>query len=359
MRHAHSTYMHWAKTQRPVAFPLSGSEVPHFAMERLGITLADLELDGASRYRYPPLREAIAARHDVDPSQVVMADGASMANMLAMAALIQPGDEVLAESPVYEPITAAATFLGARVTYFRRDADNGFRLDPAAIEAALTPSTRLILLTNLHNPSSARITDDDLRAIAAVAQRTGARVLVDEIFRPAAATPQASAVHLSDAFICTGSLTKVYGLSGLRCGWILAAPALAERMWRLNELFGVAQSHAAERLSTIALAHIDEISAGTLDRLARNRALLNTAFATRDDIAMAPLTDGITAFPRLLSGTPEALDALCRDRLDTSIVPGSFFGAPEHFRVGIGGQSEQIVQAIARLLAAMDALRAG
>ena len=94
-----SDYMHWAKNQAPVRFHLASSEVAHFALDRLPIAIADLELDGASYYRYEPLRRAIAAREGVAPDQVVAADGASMANFLAMAALIAPGDEVLVEHP--------------------------------------------------------------------------------------------------------------------------------------------------------------------------------------------------------------------------------------------------------------------
>src|SRR5204862_135705 len=91
MRTRQSDYMHWAKTQTPARYNLASSEVPHFPLDRFPIDIADLHLTGASHYRYPPLREAIARKCGVDPACVVMADGTSMANMLAMAALIDPG----------------------------------------------------------------------------------------------------------------------------------------------------------------------------------------------------------------------------------------------------------------------------
>ncbi len=120
MRAMQSDYMHWAKTRAPVRYNLASSEVPHFRMDRWPIDPAELELDGASHYRYPPLREAIAAKEGVAPERVVMADGTSMANMLAMAALIAPGDEVLIEHPAYEPMVAAASHLGAKIRRFTR-----------------------------------------------------------------------------------------------------------------------------------------------------------------------------------------------------------------------------------------------
>ena len=141
VRTLQSDYMHWAKNQRPVRYNLASSEVPHFALDRLPLSLAELELDGASRYRYPPLREAIAAREGVAPECVVAADGTSMANMLAMAALIEPGDEVLVEHPAYEPLLAVLGFLGARITRFSRRAP-AFALDPEEVARAVTPATK-------------------------------------------------------------------------------------------------------------------------------------------------------------------------------------------------------------------------
>jgi aspartate/methionine/tyrosine aminotransferase len=345
--------MHWAKNQRPVAYPLSSSEVAHYPLDRLPISIADLELTGASHYRYRSLREAIGAKEGVTAEQVVAADGTSMANMLAMAALVGPGDEVLIEQPTYEPLLAVARFLGARIVRFPRRAETGFALEPDAVGRAVTPATRLIVLTNLHNPSSALAGEDVLREVGAL----GPLVLVDEVYRDAAAEPVRSAVHLGDNFIATSSLTKVYGLSGLRCGWILAAPALAERMWRLNELFGVSQAHADERLSCIALANLARICEGTQALLARNRGLANAFFASRAEIECAPVTGGVTAFPRLPGGDPEALDGLLREQYDASIVPGAWFEMPDHFRIGLGAATPIVEEGLTRLGRALDATR--
>ena len=351
-----SDYMHWAKQQRPVRFPLSSSEVPHFRMDRLPMTIADLDLDGASHPRYAPLREAVAARYGVTADRVVNADGTSMANFLAMAALIAPGDEVLFEFPGYEPMLSAARFLGADIKRFERRPDHGFRIDLDALAAMVGPRTRLIALTNLHNPSGALTSEADLRAIGAIAQRHGAHVLVDEVYLDSVSPAQATSALLGPQFVVTSSLTKVYGLSGLRCGWILAEPALAERMWRLNDLFTVNRAHQAERLSCIAFEHLDEISAGTTERLEGNRALFNAFIAGRDDLHCMTAEHGLTAFPRWLGGDTERLDALLRDKYDASIVPGRWFEMPNHFRVGLGRDTDEVAEGLARLGAALDEL---
>ncbi|HYJ52834.1 MAG TPA: pyridoxal phosphate-dependent aminotransferase [Allosphingosinicella sp.] len=349
MRTVQSEYMHWAKTQSPARYNLASSEVPHFRLDRFPIDVADLDLSGASHYRYPPLREAIARKCGVPPDMVVMADGTSMANMLAMAALIDPGDAVLIEHPAYEPMVATARFLGAEVKRFTRQGPV-FALDPEEVARAAGGSRpKLIVLTNLHNPTGNLAGADALRALADIAER----VLIDEVYLDAA-PGESTAALLGDAFVTTSSLTKVYGLSGLRCGWILAEPGLAERMWRLNELFGVAQAHADERLSCLALERLDEVAAETPALLDRNRALANAFFAGREDIEVAPMVQNVTAFPRLLGGDIERLHDLLREHYDTAIVPGRFFGLADHFRIGVGGATDMVEEGLARLGAALD-----
>ena len=344
-----SDYMYWAKQQAPVTYNLASSEVPHFRMDRWDIDPSMLELDGASRYRYPPLREAIARKAGVTADRVVMADGASMANMLAMAGLIAPGDEVLVEHPVYEPLVAAARFLGAEVRQFARQGRD-FALDPAAVKAELTEGTSLIILTNMHNPTGNLADTETQRAIGAL----GPRVLIDEVYLDAARQP--SAALLGDAFVCTSSLTKVYGLSGLRCGWILAAPDLAERLWRLNELFSVAQAHSTEQLALLALDRLDEVAGDTPALLARNRAVANAFLAGREDLEVAPMVHNVTCFPRLKHGDVDALNRRLRADFDTSIVPGRFFGLADHFRLGIGMATDLLEAGLERLGRALDEL---
>jgi aspartate/methionine/tyrosine aminotransferase len=352
-----SDYMHWAKFKPPVRYQLTGSEVPHFRMDRLPISVADLDLDGASHPRYRPLREAIARRYDVAVEQVVAADGTSMANFLALAALIAPGDEVLVERPTYEPLLGAASFLGANIKHFERNASDAFRLNFSAIEAVLSPATRLIVITNLHNPSGSLAEEAELRSLGDLAARVGARVLVDEVYLDSAVPPRPSAVHLGSQFVCTNSLTKVYGLSGLRCGWILADPELAERMWRLNDLFGVNQAHSAERLACIAFAHMEKVVGDTPAMLDRNRRLFHSFVENRGDLECMSALHGITAFPRWCGGDTQRLDDRLREQYDTAVVPGRWFELPDHFRVGFGLHTDEFTEALNRLGAALDDLR--
>ena len=351
-----SDYMHWFKVQKPVRINLSSSEVPHFRLDRLPLSIGDLDLDGASHPRYAPLRERIGKRHGVGTECVVAANGTSMANFLAMAALIAPGDEVIFERPAYEPMLSSAQFLGADIKWVERQGGNGFRLDLEQLESAVSNRTRLIAITNLHNPSGALTNEDELRAMGEIAERCGAHVLVDEVYLDSAVPPRRTSAHLGSQFVVTSSLTKVYGLSGLRCGWILAEPALAERMWRVNDLFGVNQPHQSEMLSCVAFDHLEEVAAGNAERLAVNRGIFNEFIASRVDLECMTAEHGITVFPRWAGGDTEPLHALLRSSYDTAVVPGRWFDMPEHFRVGLGGDTETIMEGLARLAAALDEL---
>jgi aspartate/methionine/tyrosine aminotransferase len=354
-----SDYMHWAKTAHSRArFNLANSGMRHFTLARLPVSLSDVELSGPSFYGYAPLQEAIARKEGVSPDSVVAANGASFANHLALAALLRPGDEVLIERPAYELLISAARYLGAQVRRFERRAEEDFRLDAAEVARSLTPRTRLVVVTNLHNPSMALADDETLREIGEAARSVGALVLVDEVYLDAALPPAPrTAFHLGPHFVSTNSLTKFYGLSGLRCGWVLAEPELARRMWRLNDLFGAMQPHPAERLSVAALAHLGQIAEASRALLEANRPVFNRFLASRADLAAPPVTHGTVSFPRLLSGDTDRLSALLASRYETSVVPGRFFEQPRHFRVGIALDTEILTEGLERLGAALDELK--
>ncbi len=251
--------MNWAKTQSRARFNLATSGVGGFPLREM--PMPELEINGPTGYGYAPLSAAIGRHSGVDPDCVVTAAGTSFANYLAMAALLETGDEVLLEHPTYELILSAAEYIGADVKQFHRREENGFAVDLAEIEKVLTPKTKLIILTNLHNPTSVLTSNETLRQVGDLARSLGARVLVDEVYLDAVyeGTPPSS-FHLGPEFVVTNSLTKVYGLSGIRCGWILAEPDLARRMWRLNDLFASEQrAHPAELLGVAAFEHLAQI----------------------------------------------------------------------------------------------------
>jgi hypothetical protein len=343
--------MPWAKLRSHAKFNLATSGVAHWKLRDLPVTLEDLEISGPSFYGFAPLQQALAQHCGVSPDRIVAAGGTSMANYLALAALLKPGDEILIEHPAYELILAAAKYIGAEIRRFPRTHESGFALDPAEIKKHITPRTKLIVVTNLHNPSSALAGEKTIQAIGEI----GLRVLVDEVYLDAAfeQAPKSAAL-ISDQFIVTSSLTKVYGLSGLRCGWIVAEPKLAESMWRLNDLFGVIPAHLAERTSVIALRHLPVIIKQVRARLDRNRAILHRFFDSRAELDVVREPFGTTAFPRLTRGTVAQMCTIAREKYETMVVPGEHFEMPDHFRLGIGGETEMLEEGLRRLGLALD-----
>lgn len=353
---AHSSYLVWVKNHPHAKFNLATSGVSNLPLAKLPARIEDLEISGQTPgYGYAPLQERLARHTGVHKDCVVATIGTSMAIYLAYAGTLEPGDDVLVEHPAYGPMYEAAQLAGANVRRFHRRFENGFALDPEEIERALTPKTRLIALTNLHNPTGAFVPAETLQAVAQIAQRHGARVMVDEVYLEMFFDPAVrSAFHLSEAFVTISSLTKTYGLSGLRCGWILAAPELAHRIWRINDLFGNIPSHTAELLSMIALDHLPEIARRSKELLATNRALLNKFLDSRSDLELLRPPAGTVVFPRLAKGNAEEFIALLREKYETEVVPGRFFEMPNHFRLGIGGDTQMLREGLERVSAALD-----
>ncbi len=183
-------------------------------------------------------------------------------------------------------------------------------------------------------------------------------MLVDEVYLEAMfENAPRSCVHLGPQFISTSSLTKGYGLSGLRCGWILAEPDFAQRMRLLHDIFGALAPHPAERLSVVALAKLPKVIARAKRILDTNRAVLSEFFDSREELQVVRTESGTTSFPRLLKGRVEDLCAVLTEKYDTAVVPGRFFESPQHFRIGMCAEPELFNEGIARLGMALDEMQ--
>ena len=351
--------MQWAKKRPKVTYDLALSGILNLPFPELEATIEDIDLNGDNSYGYGRLVDALAEHCLVRREQVVtISGGTSMANHLAMAAAIEHRDEVLIEQPTYEPLLALAEYFGLRIKRFPRRFENDYVIDVDDVAAKVTDKTRLIVLTNLHNPSS-RLTDEaTLRRIGEIAERVGARVLVDEVYLEAIfENAPRSAVHLGPQFIGTSSLTKGYGLSGLRCGWVLAESELAERMRLLHDVFGSIGPQPAERLSVVALRKLPKFIARARNILDSNRAALNDFIDSREELSSSRSELGTTSFPRLLKGRVEDLWDILYEKYDTSFVPGRFFESPHHLRVGMCCQPDLFREGVHRLGVALDELK--
>jgi hypothetical protein len=345
--------MEWVKTCTAAAkYNLANSGVKSYPLSSLPVDFQALQLTGPGAYGYRPLVEALARKCDVPSDCVATALGTSGANHLAMAVLIEPGDQVLIEHPSYPLLWECASYHGAEVKFFERRAESKFAINVDALRKLITPKTKLIVLTNLHNPSCALTGTTTLREIGSL----GPRVLVDEVYLDLLydKTPETS-FKLGEQFVVTSSLTKVYGLSGPRCGWVLAAPEIVKRIYRLNDLFGVNNPYVTDQISCVALEHLPQIAKWSRDLLTKHRAIANDFLAATPTLESDPLTAGTVIFPKA-SVPVDQLCQLLRDRYETVITPGHFFGAPDRVRIGIGGETPILTEGLARVSAALKEL---
>ncbi len=359
-----SVYMRWAKEHAAARYNLANSGLLACTLAELapgGLAALDLPLSGSNHDGHPPLLAAIAERYGVAADQVAVAQGASGANFLAFAALVEPGDEVLVEQPTYEPLLAALALLGVRVRRFPRRFEDGYRPDLEALRSELEKGRpRLVVFTDPHNPSGVLLPPEDLAETARLAAAAGARLLVDEVYLDACAPGAGldggrSRVHLGPHLLATNSLTKSYGLSGLRCGWVLCGtPELATRLRHANDAMAAAGPLPTEALAVHAFENLSRLAAracALIDpSLARVHALL-AEHADRLDCVVPPRS--MTVFPRLRrEATSDDLHDRLR-RLETSIVPGRFFEDPRAFRLGFVRGPEEVATGLANLVQAL------
>ncbi len=357
---AHSPYMQWSKLHSTAKYNLATSGLAGLPLAEFGVSINQLEINGPTVYGYDVLLQALAQRYRVPQECVVSAMGTSFSNHLALAAATEPGDEILVELPAYDPILAAAKYLGLNVRRFKRRHEDKFAIDVAEVERNLTPRTRMIVLCNFHNPSGAFTSDSTLREIADLARRNNAYVMVDEVYREMLyeSNPQ-SAFHIDpERFIITNSLTKAYGLSGLRCGWILAPADIAQRLWNLHDIHAATYPFIAEQLSVIALSKLSGIASHMKAMLDENRRLLVAFLQSRDELDYLWPEHGTVVFPRLKTGSADDLCKVLREKYDVSVVPGSFFEMPDHFRIGVGTPTASVKEALQHLGTGLDMYKA-
>jgi hypothetical protein len=348
---ADNRYLAWARRHFGTAkFDLAISGMPHVAVEDLDEPRALDDVAAHDRFR-----AAIARYNDVPPDECIAALGTSHGIWLAYVTLAQPGDDILVEDPGYETLWRVAEGIGARVVKFRREPDEGFALDPKKVADAMTPRTRLVVLSDLHNPGGVPADVDELREVARVAASRGAHVLVDEVYAPfddltTNGVWGKTARKLGANVLTTGSLTKCYGLGAHRVGWVLGPKDVIERAAHamVSCCGHLPTSHAA--LGALALEKIDLASAVTRAKMAGKRERVAAWMRDRPDLVWSAPSRGIFGFARSRAAgdlTPTIEAGIAAHEVVVS--PGSFFGVPNGFRLSWAHSGDALDECLARL----------
>lgn len=327
-----------------------------------------LEMD----LHYPPvagttlLRERIAAWLGAAPENVLVTVGASEANAIVATTLVGPGDEVVVMEPGYRQVRGLAINAGAEVRTFPLDLERGWRPDLEALDAAVTPGTRLVAVTNPNNPVGTILTEPEMDAVVAAARRSGAWLLADEVYR--------GTERLTDAITPTfwgryertigvGSLSKAFGLPGLRLGWLVAPTEVVEATWRRHEYATIATGMLSMRLAELALepATRDRLLARTRRYIREGYARLDAWIAANADLlSIVPPAATALGFVRYGLDLPsvDVAHALRREA-DVLVAPGSTFGVEQHLRITHGLEPAVLDEALARAGRTLRGLVAG
>ena len=301
----------------------------------------------------PFVVDAIAERYDVAASRILPTTGATTGLSLIYRTYLKPGDHVLVETPGFDLFGDIGRSMGAQVDQFTR-AGPDYDVDEFEIARRITPRTRLIVLSDLHNPSGMLLRPDVIARIARTAADRGVRVVVDEVYGDYAAdgARPKTAAQLSPNIIAVSSLTKIYGLSTLRCGWIIAEEETLDPIRRVSDHFefGISKlSHAVAALVLEKRAAFDLYAQAVL---AKARPIIERHFAEWQAAGLVEgkLPDyGCIFFPKLVGIVDTiAFSEQLADRYGVIVAPGEFFGSAGHVRIGFAHAPDSLESGLAR-----------
>ncbi len=355
-----TSFLRWAKLHKPVRFDLTASGVPHVRPRELGMPVSvALEVKGA--HGDPDLIDTVAKLYGVDPAGIVPVPGTSTANLIALALGASHGLSVLLEEPGYEPLRRAGSFPGLKVVPTARRYDRGFAVDFAEIDAELRHGAVALTITNLHNPTGAMMSAETVTELASLCARENATLIVDEVYLDAAALigggSRWTAAALGDNVVATGSLTKVYGLGGLRVGWIMASEETAGRARDLMDLLSVDLAAPASSLAILAFSKLGAMEARYRGFHSAGHSVFR-CWMEKETLVQGYSNHGALfewlRLPRGVTGV--RLNEVLVSDYDTQAVPGSFFGADDHIRLSIAVPAPDLREALSRISEALTKL---
>src|SRR5512140_1632860 len=358
----HFDYMPWAKTapDASVRWNLASSGFSYTDPAIISPDFFRVELFSPRGYGYPAVRACVSRRYGIPEDHILPAAGTSLGIFMAMAAVLEPGDEVLVERPAYEPLFKVPLSLGAAVRRFDRGFEQRFEIDPDRLRREITPKTRVIALTDLHNPSGRTMSEDVRRELKRLASEAGITLLVDEVSRDFVDGGRPATIYEPGSpVVVTSSLTKVYGMGGLRAGWIMASPDIVAKATAVMNLLQVNDPYAMVPIIEAAFDHADELRRKGIEVSRAGLGALAEWLGSRSDVEYVLPDAGLVAFPRLpapLTGS-EVSSVLKRDEA-TLVVPGRFFEDDRHIRIGVAAGPEVVREGLVRLGQVIDRLRA-
>jgi aspartate/methionine/tyrosine aminotransferase len=308
----------------------------------------------------PALREVISGIYrGIKPDDVLVVAAAEEGIFVFYHALAGPGDHVIVETPCYESALEVARSTGAQVSEWRRRFEDGWAHDLAALEKLLQPNTKIIYINTPHNPTGLLMSPSVFQQVMALAASRGIIVFCDEVYRELEHDPSArlaAACEIYERAVSLGSMSKTYGLPGLRLGWLASRDAdLLQRCLEFKYYTTICSSAPSEFLTALALRHREVLVQRNREIVLRNLALLNAFLRQRSNLFewVKPNASPI-GFARYKSGRDVL--SFCEGVVQNAgvlLLPGTVYDQPHHIRFGYGRKN--MPEALAQLSAYLDA----
>lgn len=342
--------------QYEIDHDIGESGVKFLNLNALGIDLGSLGL----RYGYhagnPELRSIISKQYEAfGPDRIVVTNGSSEANFAINASLVGDSGRVVIEYPNYPSLYEVPLSLGLAHDRFPLLYEEGFEPNFERLEKLLEKGTRLVTLTHPNNPTGSIISEQVLREVIELVESRDAYLLHDETYRELCFdVPPPPAAVLSDHAISMTTLSKAYGLPGIRIGWIAGAKKIVDSVVKVREQITICNSVVNEAIALAALKKREEILNKVRRRVQQNFETLKRWMSSQDALEWVEPKGGVVAFPRLKQG--KSTRELCRTlvkKYRTFTIPGYCFEMDSHLRIGFGGDADELNEGLKRLQVAL------
>ena len=347
------------KYQFEVDYDIGESGMKFLSVEDLGIDLNKVELRYGYHLGHPELRKVIAEQYTGNTFEnVAVTTGASEGNFCVIAHLVGPKDHMIVEHPTYSSLYQIPRSLLRDHSLFKLKWADEFRPNLDELRKLIKPNTKLITLTHPNNPTGSVLTKDELKEAVEIADEAGAFLMVDETYRDMSFdAPPPLAATLSEQAISLTSMSKTWGVPGIRIGWAVAQRPIIEAIRAVREQVTICNSSLGEAISKKVLEDREKILPKLRNAMLSNYRIVKDWMEDQNWLEWVEPQSGVVCAPRLKNG--ESTDKLCEllvTKYKTFTVPGSRMELDGHFRLGFGGEQEELIKGLAQLKTALREL---
>lgn len=342
--------------QYEVDCDIGESGVKYLTLGALGLDLEHVQLRYGHHRGSPELRSVISEQYEgFGPDQICVTTGSSESNFAIIASLVGDSGHMIVEHPNYPSLYEVPSSLGLSHDLFPITYEEDFKPDLGKLERLIKPNTKLVTLTHPNNPTGSVISEKTLREVVELVESHDAYLLHDETYRELSfEKPPPPAATLSDRAISMTTMSKTYGIPGIRIGWVAGPKHIIDSVRAVREQLTICNNVLGEAIAMSVLKKRDAVLKGVRQRVQTNFGMLKHWMAHQDALEWVEPKGGVVCFPRLKNGA--TTDELCRTmatKYRTFTVPGYGFGMNRHLRIGFGGDAEELSEGLKRLTQAL------